>query len=116
MIWYIYCFTAYSLSRGFDGVNAMDTKHLSFVQLDTEKNYDTRERLPVTSVHRADKVPSCHMLCFMNLDEVIPTQFFPQPISLGRYFGLTVMETRRIDPGMLAMLTCKTDKDPRKQF
>ncbi len=102
---YLFCFTAYRV-RDYGRINPM----LSFISIDPSKKYDTWERHMVTSVERAPKSIH-HYGVYMNLDEIVPVQFYPRPLTLAKFLGLC-HEPRRIDPELWKLLTCKTDKNP----
>jgi len=111
MIWYVFCYTSYGDAARYGVIN---TTHLSFVAIDPEKRYGTYERHLITSVRR---VPGaiCHYGSYMNMNEIVPVQFYPKPLTLGKFFGL-VWDPTRIDPHLWSLITCKTDKDPRKNY
>jgi len=108
MNWYVFCYYGYRLPEH----RVLTTEHLSFVVMDPEKRYGTYDRHMVTSVNKARGSP-CHYGCYMSLNEIVPVQFFPRPLSLGKFFGLE-WDPKRIDPDLWALITCKTDKDPTK--
>lgn len=111
MIWYVFCYTAYGDALRYGVIN---TEHLSFVQVDPKKRYDRRERHMVTSVKRA-RGSIHHYGSYMSMNEIVPVQFYPKPLSFGKFFGLE-WDPKRLDPNLWELITCKTDKDPRKNY
>lgn len=110
MNWYVFCYAGYELPR----YGHINTAHLSFVVIDPEKRYGTHERHMVTSVNR---VPGAthHYGSYMNMNEIVPVQFYPRPLSLGKFFGLG-WDPKRLDPDLWALITCKTDKNPMERY